>query len=185
MHGHLFFCFYLFYITCSYCGSWASISVISIRRYLQKNIQNLRVNLTCLVWADILMSLLKLNLKIICIISKVWWKQQEVLNLISWLQWKPLKAGHCLQRQTIWRVHRLSYRHLPAHLSHIALFLYQPTVLSKILLRQFDGVWLPDYLLFGLVCFAGILSVVSDCIRLYLHLLFSCKRVLTLTSTVM
>lgn len=33
-----------------------------------------------------------------------------------------------------------SYRHLPAHLSHIALFLYQPTVLSKILLRQFDGV---------------------------------------------
>lgn len=49
MHGHLFFCFYLFYITCSYYGSSASISVISIRRYLQKNIQNLRVNLTCLV----------------------------------------------------------------------------------------------------------------------------------------
>lgn len=113
------------------------------------------------------------------------WNSISKLSALSWLQWKPLKAGHCLQRQTIWRVHRLSYRHLPAHLSHIALFLYQPTVLSKILLRQFDGVWLPDYLLFGLVCFASILSVVSDCIRLYLHLLFSCKRVLTLTSTVM
>lgn len=82
------FVFTCFYITRSYCCSSASISVISIRRYLQKNIQNLRVILTCLVWADILMSLLKLNLKIICIISKDWWKEQEVLNVISWLQWK-------------------------------------------------------------------------------------------------
>lgn len=45
-----------------------------------------------------------------------------------------------LSPEADYRVHRLSYRHLPAHLSHIALFLYQPTVLSKILLRQFDGV---------------------------------------------